>query len=156
MKANYGQYWWNPGTVLSEDVNPNPEVWNRRYVWNDLNGDLHLEPGEEGRLNSSGGGLASAALAPDLKDTYTQEVALWLERELMRELRRAHRRRMARRAPAGDAVQREPAILRLQRADDDAAIPVPTACIGNGDDGATLRRSIWRRVPGDACRQHAR
>ncbi len=83
LKANYGQYWWNPGTTLSEDVNPNPESWNRRYVWNDLNSDLIYQPGEEGRLNSSSGGIASAALAPDLKDTYTQEVALWFERELM-------------------------------------------------------------------------
>ena len=40
LKANYGQYWWNPGAALSPDVNPNPETWNRRYVWNDLNGDL--------------------------------------------------------------------------------------------------------------------
>ncbi len=42
LKANYGQYWWNPGAALSQDVNPNPETWNRRYVWNDLNGDRHL------------------------------------------------------------------------------------------------------------------
>jgi outer membrane receptor protein involved in Fe transport len=83
LKANYGQYWWNPGAALSQDINPNPEVWNRRYVWNDLNGDLRWQPGEEGRLNSSAGGLASVVLADDLKDTYTQEVAFWLEREVM-------------------------------------------------------------------------
>ncbi len=83
FKANYGKYWWNPGTTLSEDVNPNPEVWNRRYVWNDLNADLLYQPGEEGRLNSSAGGLASAQIAPDLQDTYTNEVAFWLERELV-------------------------------------------------------------------------
>ena len=45
LKANYGQYWWNPGRALSQDVNPNPEVWNRRYVWNDLNGDMHMAAG---------------------------------------------------------------------------------------------------------------
>ena len=83
FKANYGKYWWNPGTTLSEDVNPNPEVWNRRYVWNDLNSDLLYQPGEEGRLNSSAGGLASAQIAADLQDTYTNEVAFWLERELV-------------------------------------------------------------------------
>jgi len=83
LKANYGQYWWNPGAALSQDVNPNPETWNRRYVWNDLNGDLLYQPGEEGRLNSSGGGVTSVLLDENLKDTYTNEVAFWLEREVM-------------------------------------------------------------------------
>ena len=84
LKANYGQYWWNPGATLSQDINPNPEVWNRRYVWNDLNGDLLWQPGEEGRLNSSAGGVATSVLARrNLKDSYTHEVAVWLEREVM-------------------------------------------------------------------------
>jgi Carboxypeptidase regulatory-like domain/TonB dependent receptor-like, beta-barrel len=82
LKANYGQYWWNPGAALSQNVNPNPETWNRRYVWSDSNRDLVWQPGEEGRLNSSAGGLASVVLAEDLKDSYTQELAFWLEREL--------------------------------------------------------------------------
>jgi len=83
LKANYGQYWWNPGAALSQEVNPNPETWNRRYVWNDLNGDRVWQPGEEGRLNSSAGGVSSVVLAENLEDTYTQEVAFWLEREVM-------------------------------------------------------------------------
>ena len=83
LKANYGQYWWNPGAALSQDVNPNPETWNQRYVWNDLNGDRIWQRGEEGRLNSSAGGVTSVLLAENLKDTYTQEVAFWLEREVM-------------------------------------------------------------------------
>ncbi len=83
IKANYGQYWWNPGAALSQSVNPNPEVWFQRYVWNDLNGDLLYQPGEEGRLNSSGGGVASTVLDPDLENSYTQEAAVWFERELL-------------------------------------------------------------------------
>ena len=83
VKANYGQYWWNPGAALSQDVNPNPETWNRRYVWTDINGDLVWQRGEEGRLNSSAGGITSVQLAENLKDSYTQEVALWLEREVI-------------------------------------------------------------------------
>ena len=39
LKGNYGKYWWNPGAQLAQDNNPNPEIWFRRYVWNDLNGD---------------------------------------------------------------------------------------------------------------------
>jgi outer membrane receptor protein involved in Fe transport len=83
IKANYGQYWWNPGAALSQDNNANPEVWNRRYVWNDLNGDRIYQPGEEGRLNSSAGGVATQVLAANLQDSYTREVAAWFERELV-------------------------------------------------------------------------
>jgi outer membrane receptor protein involved in Fe transport len=83
LKANFGQYWWNPGAALSQDVNPNPETWNRRYVWNDLNGDRVWQLGEQGRLNSSAGGVASTKLAEDLKDAYTLEAAGWFEREIM-------------------------------------------------------------------------
>jgi hypothetical protein len=86
LKANYGQYWWNPGAALSQDVNPNPEVWNRRYVWNDLNRDLVWQRGEEGRLNSSAGGISSVVLAEDLNDSYTHEAAFWIERELLANL----------------------------------------------------------------------
>jgi hypothetical protein len=83
LKANYGKYWWNPGAQLSQDNNPNPEVWFRRYVWNDTNGDRLYEPGEEGRLTSSAGGVATQVLGSDLKDTYTNEAAGWLEREVI-------------------------------------------------------------------------
>ena len=120
LKANYGQYWWNPGAALSQDVNPNPETWNRRYVWNDLNGDLLYQPGEEGRLNSSAGGVTSVLLAEDLKDTYTQRSRVLARARGDGELRRAHRRRVARRAAARDVVQRQPAVLGVQRAGDRA------------------------------------
>ncbi|MFN7916455.1 MAG: TonB-dependent receptor [Vicinamibacterales bacterium] len=83
LKANYGKYWWNPGAQLSQDNNPNPEVWFRRYVWNDLNGDKVYQKGEEGRLNSSAGGVATQVIGADLKDTYTTEFAGWLEREII-------------------------------------------------------------------------
>lgn len=82
LKANLGRYWWNPGAALSSDVNPNQGVWYRRYVWTDTNGDLLWQPGEEGRLNSAQGGVANQRLGDDLKDTYTNELAMWLEREV--------------------------------------------------------------------------
>jgi hypothetical protein len=83
LKGNYGKYWWNPGAQLTADNNPNPEVWYRRYVWNDLNGDKVYQPGEEGRLNQSAGGVATQVIDPNLEDTYTTELAGWFERELM-------------------------------------------------------------------------
>lgn len=83
LKGNYGKYWWNPGAQLSQDNNPNPEVWFRRYVWNDVNGNKIYESGEEGRLTSSAGGVATQAIDPNLKDSYTTEFAGWLEREII-------------------------------------------------------------------------
>lgn len=84
LKGNYGKYWWNPGAQFSSDNNPNPEVWFRRYVWNDLNGDKLYQPGEEGAApTSSAGGRASQVIDPNLKNSYTNELAAWLEREVM-------------------------------------------------------------------------
>jgi outer membrane receptor protein involved in Fe transport len=137
LKANYGQYWWNPGATLSENINPNPETWNRRYVWTDLNGDLVWQRGEEGRLNSSAGGLASVVLDDDLKDTYTQEVALWLERELLANF-----------GVRAGGVWRGERQLAMQfnanRPFSAFSVPVtvndpgPDGIIANGDDGPSL------------------
>ncbi|MPZ17321.1 MAG: hypothetical protein GEV06_05335 [Luteitalea sp.] len=82
VKVNYGQYWWNPGTGLASDVNTNSPDWFRRYAWADPNGSGLWEPGEEGTLLQSSGGEASTSLDPNLDDTYTREVAAWLEREI--------------------------------------------------------------------------
>jgi hypothetical protein len=83
LKVNYGQYWWNPGYTLSEQVNPNPQNWERRYAWTDPNGNGRWDPGEEGRLIQTRGGVAAEALDPNLKATYTREAVVWVERELM-------------------------------------------------------------------------
>ena len=39
LKFNYGTFWWNPGTAISEAVNENPADWFRRYNWADTNGN---------------------------------------------------------------------------------------------------------------------
>jgi outer membrane receptor protein involved in Fe transport len=82
LKGNYGRYWWNPGAELSATANPNPPIWQRRYRWNDVNGDRLWQPGEEGLLLGALGGGATSTIAPGLEDARTEEVATWLEREL--------------------------------------------------------------------------
>jgi carboxypeptidase family protein len=83
LKANYASYWWNPGTTAIDSlVNPNSPDWFRRYRWNDLNGDGVWQPGEQGQLNTSSGGVGSTQLDPNLQDQRTREVATFLEREL--------------------------------------------------------------------------
>ena len=82
LKANYGRYWWNPGAELSATANPNPPIWQRRHVWTDSNTDRVWQPGEEGRLISALGAGATSTIAADLRDTRTEEIAGWLEREV--------------------------------------------------------------------------
>jgi outer membrane receptor protein involved in Fe transport len=121
LKGNYGKYWWNPGAQMSQDNNPNPEVWFRRYAWNDLNNDKIYQPGEEGRLTSSAGGVATQVIDPNLKDSYTTEFAGWIEREVIADFGVRNRRCLARRAQPGgrrrrNDLQHQPPVLRLHRA----------------------------------------
>ena len=83
LKFNIGRYWWNPGTGISQDVNLNAPDWYRRYAWSDLNGNRLWDQGEQGTLIASRGGVGSAVLDPNLKAQKTDEVATWLEHELV-------------------------------------------------------------------------
>jgi hypothetical protein len=83
VKANWGVYWGNPGTASS---NPNG-TWQKRHAWtNDRNNNGVWDPGEEGRLISSSGGVASTSLDPNQTDPYTLDMSVWLERELVSNL----------------------------------------------------------------------
>lgn len=82
-KFNYGKYWYNPGADFLFNVNENSNAWWRRHRWTDTNGDERWNAGEEGRLVSSRGGVALESLDPDLSNTHTNEIATFLEHELM-------------------------------------------------------------------------
>ena len=82
-KFNYGTYWWNPGADFLFNVNENSNAWWRRYRWADRNGDRVWQPGEEGTLVSQRGGAALESLDPDLENTRTNEIATFLEQEVM-------------------------------------------------------------------------
>jgi hypothetical protein len=83
LKANYGRYWWNPGADFVFNISPNASAWWRRHRWNDLNNDGRWQPGEEGQLTDQRGGNATESIDPNLENTYTQEFATFLEREVM-------------------------------------------------------------------------
>ncbi len=82
IKANYAQYYWNPGATLASDVNNNPADWFRRYRWVDTNGNGLYNAGEEGVILAQRGGAASAFKDPNLKNTRTDEISAWVEHEL--------------------------------------------------------------------------
>ena len=85
VKLNYGQYWWNPGADFMFNVSENRNGgWWKRYAWTDPNGSGLWEPGEEGStIIERSGGAASESLDPNLENTYTNEAAVWFERELI-------------------------------------------------------------------------
>jgi hypothetical protein len=83
LKFNYGTFWWNPGTALSQEANDNSPDWFERFAWTDRNGSGLWERGEEGVQIAQRGGLGSAQLDPDLKEQYTREIATFFQHELM-------------------------------------------------------------------------
>lgn len=84
IKANYAQYYWNPGTTIAELVNPNSADYYSRYNWTDTNGDRLWQPGEQGAVpNVVLGGAGTTVLDPNLKNTRTDEVSAWIEHELL-------------------------------------------------------------------------
>ena len=83
VKANYAQYYWNPGTGLSSDSNNNPADWYNRYRWSDANGNMTYDPGEEGVIIDRRGGAASSELDPNITNTRTDEISAWVEHEIV-------------------------------------------------------------------------
>ena len=83
LKANFGQYAYNPGVNLADSVNPNTAEQYSLWNWTDRNADRLFQPGEETSLVQRFGGVANAAIDPDLENAYTREVSTWVERELV-------------------------------------------------------------------------
>ena len=82
IKANYAKYFWNPGTDISNNLNPNSQDYYTRRAWTDRDNDLLYDPGEEGNISQSFGGVGTTQLDPNLNNTYTSEISAWAEHEL--------------------------------------------------------------------------
>jgi hypothetical protein len=82
IKANYAQYFWNPGTAIANNLNPNSQDYYTRRAWTDRDGDLLYDPGEEGVISQAFGGVGTTSLDPNLKNTQTREISAWIEHEL--------------------------------------------------------------------------
>jgi hypothetical protein len=82
LKANFGRYYFNPGVNLADSVNPNTSTQYTQYAWTDLNSDRLWQPGEEGAIQTQFGGSANVLIDPNLRNSYTNELSAWVEREL--------------------------------------------------------------------------
>ena len=81
LKGNYGYYLHNPGVGVASEANPNTAGKQGTFQWNDVNGDRRWQPGEQGNLLSQAleGGVL---LQEDIRQPYTHEASVWLERQL--------------------------------------------------------------------------
>jgi hypothetical protein len=141
LKANWGWYWDNPGT--DDNLNPNAEWWHR-YEWADPNGNGVWDPGEQGQLIETQGGVASRSRDPNEKDPYTLDMSVWLERELVNNL--------AVRAGYVHREQRQQkALFNINQPFEAFNIPVaitdpgPDGRAGTADDAGTLQ--AWNLDP---------
>jgi hypothetical protein len=82
IKANFGRYYFNPGVNLADALNPNTSDQFTEYAWTDRNGDRLWETGEEGAIRQQVGGTANVQLDPNLRNSRTDELSAWVEREL--------------------------------------------------------------------------
>jgi hypothetical protein len=81
LKGNYGYFWHNPGVGIGSEANPNTPAKQATYQWNDVNGDRRWQAGEQGNLLSQAleGGVL---LQDDIRQPYTHEASVWIERQL--------------------------------------------------------------------------
>jgi hypothetical protein len=82
LKANFGRFYFNPGVDLADVVNPNTSTQYTEYAWTDRSGDRLWQPGEEGAIRTQVGGIANVELDPNLRNSRTDELSAWVEREL--------------------------------------------------------------------------
>ena len=86
VKANWGRFYFNPGVSLADALNPNTANQYSDYVWNDLNGDRIFQPGEQGALQTRFGGSSNVSLDPNLKNSFTDEASVFVERSVLADL----------------------------------------------------------------------
>ena len=86
LKGNWGRFFFNPGVNLADSVNPNTANQYADRIWNDLNNDRVYQAGEEGVVQTRFGGVANASIDPNLRNSFTDEASVFLEREVMTDL----------------------------------------------------------------------
>ena len=82
IKGSYGLFWHNPGPGVSANANPNQNNKSVTYTWNDANGDRRYQPGETVGAPTASSLAGTVQLDPDLKQPYSHDATLYLERQL--------------------------------------------------------------------------
>jgi hypothetical protein len=131
VKANWGRYQSNPGP--QNFTNPNQRI-TYTFQWNDRNADRRFQIEEVGNFVSSAGGV-SDSISPDLKQEYTDDVSVFLEREIIANLgaRVGYVKKIGKNNWQETQVGRQYAAYTDRRTFNDAG---PDGLAGTADDGA--------------------
>jgi hypothetical protein len=158
LKANWGRFYFNTGVNLADAVNPNLSNQYADWTWTDRNGDRIYQEGEETTFVQSFGGAANAEIDPNLKNAYTDEASVFVERALMTDLglRVGYVWKKD-----NDGWQQVNALRPLEAYNVPVNIPDPgpDGVLGNGDDGAPIAafnlddtsrgsRNVAQTIPG--------
>ena len=82
LKFNYGRYWQYPAADFANNINPNPATWRQIFTWRDTNGNGRWDSGEQqGNPTSATGGTAATVYDPDIQNTFSHQVMLFVEHE---------------------------------------------------------------------------
>jgi hypothetical protein len=137
VKANWGRFYFNTGVNLADAVNPNLNNQYADWNWADRNGDLIYQEGEETTLIQRFGGAANAEIDPNLKNAYTDEASVFLERAIVTDLgvRVGYVWKKD-----NDGWQQVNALRPLEAYNVPVTLPDPgpDGVVGNGDDGAPI------------------
>ncbi len=82
LKANFGRYYFNTGVGLADNTSLNPATQFVTHAWTDRNGDRLWQPGEETQPGTPTGLASAIEIDSNLKNSHTDELSAWLEREL--------------------------------------------------------------------------
>ena len=86
LKGNWGRFYFNPGVNLADAVNVNTSDQYADWNWTDSNGDRVYQEGEETTLIQRVGGTAGGRISDDIKNPYTDEASVFVERAIMTDL----------------------------------------------------------------------
>jgi hypothetical protein len=133
LKANWGRYKNNPGP--QNFINPLQRI-SYTFAWNDLNLDRQFTLNEIGNFVGSTGG-SSNTISPDLEQEYTDDIAFFVERELIANLgvRAGYVKKIGKNA--WQEVQQD----RVYSGYSDRRLfpdPGPDGISGNADDGPQI------------------
>jgi hypothetical protein len=134
LKASIGRYYYIISPGLANNVNPNFSV-SAQYAWNDRNGDLRFQEGEQEGTPIFAGGLTTS-FDPDFKRPYTNEVTAGVDRELLPDLKlSAVFTYRVERLPQASLNTAAPLDTWVQRS---ALDPGPDGLTGTADDGTYI------------------
>ncbi|MGH9203706.1 MAG: hypothetical protein ACRD2A_20970, partial [Vicinamibacterales bacterium] len=137
LKANWGRFNFNPGITLADAVNPNTASQYADFVWNDQNNDRVFQPGEQGVEQTRFGGVANASIDPNIKNSYTDEASVFIEREIITDLG-ARAGFVWKKDHQGWQQVNANRPLSAFNVPTTVADPGPDGVYGNGDDGPAI------------------